>query len=1137
MIRFVFAAAAVVLWMLPGLMAKAEGIRIQTDFVEIFPNATYTNSDACSCGMREISGGECIPGFFLHPTSSGDSVLRYEGVEFPVREEGGQVLLAFRIGLREGIPWEKGAANGVRFSIRIGDEEVFSEEASGPGWRARAIDVGGYGGQAAAVEFRTNAIDGNSAYDWAVFGEPAVLVLPGPGERSEPGPEDTGIVFVKVRAEAPSVVALGMGGARAERSLDAGTHWLALHFSHFEKPEIALPAGSATVEEILALPYAAKLSAPEVRFSSPLITAGRPFGLVYTVKNVGRGRHPGGERIVLDEWMMAGERRSSPKRGPEWGERVLPAIRPEKVGICRWDGLVVHTPGEMLWKVGSEMIRFRVFPEEPATPPERGHGAYAVVDKQAVGARVGNAQARLCFVEFDGAAYGIAEVWAGSAWKRVGSLYPLARLELEGAGEAGGALVVKGFAAEDGVLRISAVAEAGTSAPCPVTLRFQAEEAAPRIAMGCRVELPEGGRLLAFRAPDVLAGDRAFGARKEFAVFPGLEYLEGDEASSSERDLAYPLCDRRVPARRKVAAPLMAVQGDGALVALLWDMHQAWAPEESYPAAHFLAPGPEEGIDHVRMGLLAPSVGTYLRENQYEASENPYPAAPGTMLSLKGILVLDHESRYGADSIVRGPHAGGLVLQAFQHFYDCYGLPEPSPELRDWAAERALCRYAYGHAIWSANPPGWRHCVGWDPGLFVGHAVPQLLDAYDGVAAEVRAEIEGRVDLVLARAMAEEGPQSLWRGAACHIVRGELPFLRGYLPEALGEYRQHALGILAARENGLWVWKPLSERHAQLGDPGGHTLGQAAEPSFMALRAARLTGDPELRAQALEAMKQMERYEVPRGAQMWECPMYQPDILASAHAIRAYCEAFRLTGDEAYLEHARYWAWTGLPFLYAWEMEGYPTMRYNTISVIGSTFFSHSWLGLPVVWCGLVYAYALEELAEFDDSFPWCTVARGITRSGMWQQYTEGSSAGCYPDSWNMIENRPNPADISPECILMNGFRLRGISPEVRSRRLPQSGGTVMLNTLADIEAVEGSPEEGRLAFSLAGMLDMGVYAMISPVPEPGRIQGFARADTSAALDAMEAGWLYDPGLRAVVVKTSLEPEESRRIEVSWDGS
>jgi hypothetical protein len=568
----------------------------------------------------------------------------------------------------------------------------------------------------------------------------------------------------------------------------------------------------------------------------------------------------------------------------------------------------------------------------------------------------------------------------------------------------------------------------------------------------------------------------------------------------------------------------MAVQADDACFALLWDANSEWTAGAKHPAARFLAPPFDSGYEHIRMSLFAPSVGKQVPENHYEApADTPCRVKAGGQLHLRMSVVMDHKTRYGPDSIVRGPHKGGLVLQGMRHWFDVYGLPEPSPQPREWEEEKALCRDAYFNAVWNEDPPGYRHCAGWNSGLYVGHAVPQLMQIREGVTSEIRSRIERHIDLVINRALKEEGPHYLWTNTACHIAMGELPFYYGYLPESLADFKRASFSQMEARTNGLWIWRPSGEKYASLGRAGDHTLGQPSYPSMLALRAARLTGDFELATQALEAMKQMERYEVPRGAQMWECPLYQPDILAAARAIRAYCEAYRLTGDPGHLEHARYWAWTGLPFLYMWELDGYPTMRYNVISVMGSTFHTHSWIGLPVVWCGLVYAYGLLDLAEFDDSFPWGQVAQGITNSTMWQQYTDGPSKGCYPDSWDMVKNRPRPADISPENILMNECRLRGSSPEIRSMRLRSvTGATVMLNSGADIDGVEGPVEKGVLRFSLTSPEDFSTFTLLAPVIEPTTVSGAGeRVDDSAALREAESGWLYDPELKGVVLKTA----------------
>ena len=278
---------------------------------------------------------------------------------------------------------------------------------------------------------------------------------------------------------------------------------------------------------------------------------------------------------------------------------------------------------------------------------------------------------------------------------------------------------------------------------------------------------------------------------------------------------------------------------------------------------------------------------------------------------------------------------------------------------------------------------------------------------------------------------------------------------------------------------------------------------------------------------ALEALRQLGRYSVPRGAQTWECPVMQPDILAAAWAVRAYCEAHRLTGDTSHLAQARYWAWTGLPFLYTWELDGYPTMRYNAIAVMGSTFHTHSWIGLPVVWCGLVYAYALQDLAQYDDSFPWQRVAQGVTRSAMWQQYTDGPSKGCYPDSWHMVDNAPRPADINPEDILVNEFRLRGLSPEISHARVAREAGFAHLNSAARAVAVDGRIDAEGQRIRLDAGVGFPLYSLLAPVEEPNTVRSAAnnqklkRVGNSDELANTRSGWLYDTELEAVILKTT----------------
>ena len=123
---------------------------------------------------------------------------------------------------------------------------------------------------------------------------------------------------------------------------------------------------------------------------------------------------------------------------------------------------------------------------------------------------------------------------------------------------------------------------------------------------------------------------------------------------------------------------------------------------------------------------------------------------------------------------------------------------------------------------------------------------------------------------------------------------------------------------------------------------------------------------------------------------------------------------------------------------YAWDDGERPGMRYASIPVFGSTFMHHSWIGLPVQWCGLVYAYGLQELMRFDDNDLWRRQVEGMTVSAMHQQWPgdHETLAGTYPDSYGEWFTKRNPVHINPENIALNLLALRGLDPGLRFDQL-----------------------------------------------------------------------------------------------------
>jgi hypothetical protein len=157
-----------------------------------------------------------------------------------------------------------------------------------------------------------------------------------------------------------------------------------------------------------------------------------------------------------------------------------------------------------------------------------------------------------------------------------------------------------------------------------------------------------------------------------------------------------------------------------------------------------------------------------------------------------------------------------------------------------------------------------------------------------------------------------------------------------------------------------------------------------------------------------------------------------------------------------------------VPFIYLWTLPDKPMMLGATIPVFGSTFYSHSWLGVPVQWCGLVYAYHLWHLAQDLEQAPltrtdsplplalnfspadWKRIVELITVSATHQQFADGPKVGLYPDSISNFETK-NPLFINPEDILVNVLALYGTDADVKTARVRSASGDVVISSGANI--------------------------------------------------------------------------------------
>lgn len=534
----------------------------------------------------------------------------------------------------------------------------------------------------------------------------------------------------------------------------------------------------------------------------------------------------------------------------------------------------------------------------------------------------------------------------------------------------------------------------------------------------------------------VLPGLGTFGGEKTQGLFAGLEYLE-NEPSSSTADVEGPAALRRVPNVLKVTFPLMAVAHRQRYVGLGWEP----APELG---ALFDSPDRLLQSGAHALGLLAPG-----SDGGNRADGEPFPHEP---LALRA----DRPLRAGA-TIFGG--RGASVVPAVQQFIARRGWPElpPRPPLADYVRLAA--------AGWLDSPLRrgslFRHAVAGD------HFQPQpAADAawmarWLATLADESA-LSGRLRAVAAEAIAAVPPPSHYHAAVGHVRYPLAPLVYGQVFESVEQARQVARSLLGRFESDGAVRYRAPAQGLDFGrtQPSRQASGLAGEVVARALAAAAFCGDRELIDAALGRLRGLERFAggVPRGAQTWEVPLHTPDILAAAHLVYAYTLGYELTGDERLLNEARYWAWTGVPFVYLRAPNDSPVGPYATIPVFGATHWtSVAWFGLPVQWCGLVYADALHQLARYDAGGPWRRLADGIAASGIQQTYPlEHPHRGLLPDSFNLASQSRNPADINPGTLQPLALRLLGRGAAYEFRALRESGllvhapGTIDLARDAD---------------------------------------------------------------------------------------
>ncbi len=580
----------------------------------------------------------------------------------------------------------------------------------------------------------------------------------------------------------------------------------------------------------------------------------------------------------------------------------------------------------------------------------------------------------------------------------------------------------------------------------------------------------------------IFPGLGTFGERKYQGLFAGVEYL-CDEPSSSEADIETPEHIRRVPGPVKITFPLMAIAHNDNYIGIIWE------PSDMVAAAFDSPDRIYNSGAHV-MSLSGPAVGELRFENEF-CAHTPFKLKANKALKVSVLIV---------------GGKGKTVVPAIKHYVELKGLPAV-PEFeggfgaavnllaQGWLDSQINHDGLFRHAVWGNNfPPA----PAADAAMFIDWLNNHSEDK----------KLCERLDGAKYQALRKIPSGQPFSSSVGHAHLPTAPFIFGRTFEFVQRRRSEALGLLRDfDEDGIKLYKPGKTDYSRT-HFAKHANGLSGRDMLRILEGAAMSGDKELISKALKLLdKQTALYAetVPRGAQTWEVPLHTPDILASAYMVKAYALGYIISDEEKYLELARYWAWTGLSFVYIYPPTSGEAGAYSTIAVLGATNWrAPLWLGRPVQWCGLVYCSALHLLSVCDTKGPWEKIAKGITTAGLQMSWpvTDKERRGLLPDFFDLKAQIGAGPAINPGTVQAHIAELYDKGKIYDVKKLVNSGWFIHAPcAISDVRE-----DKDTVVFAVDGWGDKQYYVLVSGIErEPRDVLARGVVQDSAEASAFES--------------------------------
>lgn len=638
--------------------------------------------------------------------------------------------------------------------------------------------------------------------------------------------------------------------------------------------------------------------------------------------------------------------------------------------------------------------------------------------------------------------------------------------------------------------------------------------------------------LVRLSGPVLLAGEGGFRKKKRGGLFPGLEYLEGEERSSDEAGVGKTFSLRVAPEPCEVCVPVMAVgTPQGGMMGMMWDATQVWDGVQQMLMAAYATPNFVDEQENHLMMCFVPTSPRWVVRNGLVARER-YEMGSGQRVRV--CVSVFYQEKAELEDVVP------LV-------YEVQGQAAPPRSQRTPEEMLELCMRGWAETLYDKETDGfalqWRG--GYEP-----VPMPQVKAALHAYARETGDERWARMANVATNARIVDLVEPLWNGIGARPP---------YVEEMLKDYETAGRWVYRSSEEVRKLVKRLTGgAYDSLGREGeSQRAGVVAEPAMYILAHAHMTGDEEALAVGTNALEALKAFYVPKGAQRSDelhidAPLVYPGILAAD----GYRFGYELTGERRYLEEALRWLRRGLPFFYSYEVPGVgagahvylpddpltPELEapvgicssavvfenpnrqftpYGCIPVLGTSYYYVSWFGRVVQWIGVMWANAVYELMKHTNDTVLVQAADGLLMSAYEQMFDKAPAAGMLPDSWELRNNVMWSPHIAP-MLVEQATRAKLDRPNYGMHRTvvvrTEGGGRRHITSRGGV--YDARMNSGEVAWRQRFLAGEPCDAVVIGGTEPARVLAGARTVPRVAdAAAVDEGWHYDAARKMLCLR------------------